>query len=130
MAISDGAFKVFSRHLVVLGVTAIMEGEEREGKLPRFLAYPGTLICLRDMIFFLTAGHNVAQIKEGILGGAKMVAKLNDTFGLKKRSDELIPFDLNLDQMVFVDDEELGLDFGLILLTRYYQNLLLANNPM
>jgi hypothetical protein len=125
---SEGV-QFFCRHLVALCVTFEHVGGNQADKEPSFAAYAGTLIKIQESIFLLTAGHILRQLesalrsdKIGITG-----AVLADTFGLNRICDQPIPFDLKNARMFYIDDNEQGLDFGVIYLEPYYVRLLAAN---
>jgi len=117
------------RHLVGLCVTYRHTTAE-EALLPsRFATCSGTLIFIEGALYFLTAGHVLEELKT--LRDSKQVeienASLADVFGTKRVSDTPIPFDLKSAQLFFIDDEELGLDFGVIPLEPHHARLLAKN---
>lgn len=121
---SEG-LQFFCRHLIALCVTYRRKGEDKE----RFAAYSGTLIQLHNAVFFLTAGHILEDL-EGARNSSEVEFKsavLADTFGHKRITNVPIPFDLKGAKFFHVNDEEEGLDFGVIALTSYYVRLLAAN---
>ena len=115
----------FCRHLVGLCVTYQRAGSEKN----EFAIYSGTLISIEGVVCFLTAGHilsNLAQVRDS----AEIVianAVLADTFGKDAVSTVPIPFDLKGAHLIHSDDEDEGLDFGVIPLSPYYVNLLAKN---
>ena len=116
----------FCRHLVALCTTAVPKSPNPEK--PRFFAGCGTLINIRGHIMFLTAGHILREVERALESDQyDITAALADTFGSGRKSDHPIPFDLKSAQFWYVDDEELGLDFGVIFLRPYYVNLLALN---
>jgi hypothetical protein len=121
-------FQFFCRHLVALGASYWM-GPRAPDQPPHFTLYSGTLIKIRDVIFFLTAGHALKELREAMLRPEfnKDAICLIDSFGLDPTDKHPIPIALKPEDMVFIDDDELGLDFGLIPLRPYYLNLLAAN---
>jgi hypothetical protein len=117
----------FGRHLVALCVT--FREKDSQEPLPAFRAYAGTLLYIAGRHFFLTAGHILSELQEA-LESEKIVilsAVLADTFGSERISNFPIPFDLRGANFFFIDDAEMGLDFGVIALTPYYVGLLAAN---
>jgi hypothetical protein len=54
-------------------------------------------------------------------------AVLADVFGWKRVSEKPIPFDLKNSHLCFIDDDELGLDFGLIPIGPHHARLLAKN---
>ena len=119
----------FCRHLIGLCVTYRHKNAEDAGKPARFVACSGTLITIRDAVLYLTAGHVLKELDE--LRAHDQVeitdAVLADTLGWKRISDVPIPFDLKNAQFFYIDDEEEGLDFGVIMLEPHYVRLLAKN---
>lgn len=92
----------------------------------RFFACPGVVIRIRGFFSFLTAGHALKDLHTHLERGDIAVesAVLADTFGSDVISDKPIPFDLLNEPRFFIDNEEEGLDFGLIALRPHYMALL------
>jgi hypothetical protein len=117
------------RHLVGLCVTYRHIAEE-EARLPsRFTTCSGTLLFVEGALYFLTAGHVLRELKE--LRDSKHIivehASLADIFGARRVSDTPIPIDLHSALLCFVDDEGLGLDFGVIPIGPHHARLLTKN---
>ena len=116
----------FCRHLVALCVTY----REVRGGVPvektSFFACPGVVLCIHGLCSFLTAGHALEDLSAHLERGEIIIesAVLADTFGPGAMSETPIPFDLKNEPRFFIDDEEEGLDFGLIALRPYYVALL------
>ena len=122
--------RVFSRHLVGLGVT--YQAIDTDGKLidePKFHVIAGLIFSIRDCWHFLTAGHAIIKI-ENLLAAKKIKlhsCMLNDTFGPNAKNSDSIPFEYTSAPKYYVDNRKVGLDFGLIGLRPYYRPLLEAN---
>jgi hypothetical protein len=117
------------RHLVGLCVTYRHKTEEDTQLPPRFAACSGTLLFVEGALYFLTAGHVLRELKE-LRDNDQVVidhASLADIFGLKAISGMAIPFSLQSAMLCFVDDDELGLDFGVIPLGAHHARLLSKN---
>lgn len=119
------AIAFFCRHLVGLCVTYERDGDDSI----EFAAYSGTLILVEDNVFFLTAGHILKDLDEVRKRTDIKItsAVLADTFGHKRISNLPIPFDLNSAHLIHIDDDNEGLDFGVIPLSPYYVRLLAKN---
>jgi hypothetical protein len=95
----------------------------------RFLTCSGTLIFIEGALYFLTAGHVLEELKT--LRDCEQIqienASQADVFGAKRVSDTPIPFDLKNALLCFIDDEELGLDFGIIPIEHHHASLLSKN---
>ena len=115
----------FCRHLVGLCVTYQRADSEKN----EFAIYSGTLISIEGMVCFLTAGHILSDLAK-VRDSAEITianAVLADTFGKDAVSTVPIPFDLKGARLIHFDDEDEGLDFGVIPLSPYYVNLLAKN---
>ncbi|MDA9431143.1 hypothetical protein XH88_04925 [Bradyrhizobium sp. CCBAU 51627] len=95
----------------------------------RFATCSGTLIVIEGALYFLTAGHVLKSLKE--LRDSRDItiegASLADVFGHQRISDTPIPFDFKNAQLCFVDDDELGLDFGIVPIGAHHARLLAKN---
>ena len=127
-SISKG-LEFLCRHLVGLCVTYKNTALEEVDLPPRFATCSGTLIFIEGALYFLTAGHVLKELKA--LRDCEQIqienASLADVFGAKRISDTPIPFDLKDAPLCFIDDEELGLDFGVIPIGYHHANLLSEN---
>lgn len=123
------ALEFLCRHLVALCVTYQECNEIGPTGEPRFFACPGTIICIRGVYSLLTAGHTLKDWDEAIRRGRVRVlsAVLADIFGSERVTEEPIPFDFVNEPRFYIDDEEEGLDFGLVALQPYYARLLAKN---
>ena len=128
--ISSEILEFFGRHLVAICVTYHETGNNLAGRKAGFAAYNGTLIRIKGAICFLTAGHVLAQLK-ATLDNDKVDLEsvvLADTFTKGHIADRPIPFDLKNARFHFIDDDDEGLDFGVIVLDPYYVRLLAKND--
>jgi hypothetical protein len=122
-------FQFLCRHLVGLCVT-YRHATAEEAHLPsRFVTCSGTLLFVEGALYFLTAGHVLKGLRD--LRDSEHVliehASLADVFGANIVSDTPIPFDLTTALLCFVDDDELGLDFGIIPIGPHHARLLAKN---
>jgi hypothetical protein len=117
------------RHLVGLCVTYRHTNPE-EALLPsRFTTCSGTLLFIEGVLYFLTAGHVLKSLQE-LRDNKEVVienAALADVFGYRRVSDTPIPFDLKNAHLSFIDDEEAGLDFGVVPIGPHHARLLARN---
>jgi hypothetical protein len=119
----------FCRHLVGMCVAFERRGDCDKKRSPRFAAYAGTLIRIHDAYCFLTAGHILRTLEKALQSDSVEIknAVLADTFGRGQFNDHPIPFDLKNARVFYIDDDDEGLDFGVILLEPYYVRLLATN---
>jgi hypothetical protein len=126
-SLASKTLQFFCRHLV--GLCVIYEIKNDETGKQHFAAFSGTLIIIAGQVHFLTAGHVLKVVDE--LRNNAMVeinrAVLADIFGGDKISDQPIPFVLTDARFFYIDNEEDGLDFGVMALDPYYVRLLAKN---
>ena len=122
--------RFLGRHLVALCVT--FREKDKPDERPIFRAYAGTLIYIEGRNFFLTAGHILSELRDVLQDDRIEVlnAVLGDTFGPAPKSKIPIPFVLKREDMFFIDDDDEGLDFGVVMLNSYYVGLLAANGSV
>jgi len=117
----------YCRHLVGLCVT--YRHRHEAGLRSRFATCSGTLIYVEGALYFLTAGHVLKELQN--LRTSEQVeiedAALADVFGWKRVSEKPIPFDIKSAHLCYIDDDELGLDFGVIPLGPHHARLLAKN---
>jgi hypothetical protein len=119
----------FCRHLVGLGVTYRHKNVEDAAKPARFSVSSGTLISIHGSICFLTAGH-VLEALDNLRSHDQVEiesAVLVDTMGWRRVSDVPIPFDLKSASLFYINNDEDGLDFGVIALEPHHVGLLAKN---
>jgi hypothetical protein len=83
-------------------------------------------------VYFLSAGHSMRNLRKSLENPAfrKDSICLIDSFGPKPVDRHPVPFAVKPEEIVFIDDDKLGLDFGLIPLRPYYVNLLSKNGTV
>jgi hypothetical protein len=132
-ALKDNSGDMFSflcRHLVCLAGTyqPIDANEEPNGPVQPFI-YPAWILSICDTWCLVTAGHILKRLDEPLnskrirLTGCVLV----DSLGPDAVSPLHIPFDYQRLPKFYIEDEEAGLDFGLIALSPYYRGLLEIN---
>ncbi len=126
----DDIIQFFCRHLVAICITfQNIDAKNQPINEVKFDAFPGVIINIRDFYYFLTAGH-VLQTWENAFREKKvniLDSVLADTFGPDMRSPQPIPFDFLNERIFYINDDEKGLDFGLIVLHSHYVRLLEKN---
>jgi hypothetical protein len=120
---SSSMLGLLGRHMVALCLTFQRESETE------FRAYAGLLLQIDGVTNFLTAGHVLRAVETALSDATISVTEITlaDIFGWKRISELPIPFDLRKAPRIFIDDDESGLDFGLVLLDPHYVRLLNAN---
>ena len=120
----------FCRHLVALCITFQHLDDKKQpiGDI-KFDASPGIVINIRGIYYFLTAGHILKDLENLLSKKMALIysSVLADTFGINSTSPQPIPFDFLNEPKFFIDNDDEGLDFGLIMLRKYYIELLDKN---
>jgi hypothetical protein len=117
------------RHLVGLCVTYRHTTPDEAPLRSRFTTCSGTLLFVEGALYFLTAGHVLRELHELRQHSDVLIegASLADVFGYQRISDTPIPFDIRDAQLAFIDDDKLGLDFGIIPIGPHHARLLAKN---
>jgi hypothetical protein len=124
------AVRFFCRHLVSLsGWYQTIDPNGNPTGQERFFSYSGFVISIQGVWNFVTAGHILIDLEQHLQNKTIKVRKyvLVDKFGPDAKSHDPIPFDYEKTPKLPVLDDEAGLDFGLIMLSPHYRNLLRAN---
>ncbi|GJL95218.1 MAG: hypothetical protein DHS20C05_16230 [Hyphococcus sp.] len=121
--------RFFGKHLVAIDIA--FKPTRKFPPKKRFkerIFLSATLIDLNGVLFLLTAGHCLEEVREVAESGLEISSsQIIDTFGDQIKVNLPIPFHLNPDSFLFVHDDEYGLDFGLIPVRPIFEKLLLAN---
>jgi len=124
----SNASKFLFRHAVAISVNYRLKDDPHDHP-KRVVNYSATVMSVSDYVFLLTAGHCVLEI-ERILESDEyeyINSTIADIFGLEAVSDLPIPINLRHAARLAVDDEESGLDYGLIHLQTNQIRLLTKN---
>ena len=127
---NNGMLQFFCRHLVALCITyQQLNDKNKPINEVKFDATSGLIINIRGVYYFLTAGHILKNLEEALRSENVLIhgSVLADTFGPGAASSYPIPIDLLNEPKFYIDDEEEGLDFGIIMLRPYYIELLKKN---
>lgn len=126
----DTRYNFLAQHLVALEGSYEYLGSDKRptGSFGHFL-YSGFVMSLRGQWLLVTAGHILQDLQERL--EKRQVELLScyliDYFGPNAKSHSPIPFTFKAAPNFHVHDEDMGLDFGLIRLSGYYQGLLEKN---
>ena len=127
MSKQEGLIRFLSRHLVSL--TFFDRSPARATEFfgaGRMMLVSGFVVSVRGVWFWITAGHVLEEIDAALSAGQQLEDwKLDDTFGWQATHSDPIPFDFNSSHRSHLYRD--GMDYGVIALRRYYQNLLSAN---
>jgi hypothetical protein len=115
------------RHLVCLTGTVVeLKNAVRKKD---FFNISGFVVSLYGDWIFVTAGHALKRLDERVERGELAIVEcsLADYFGLDVETGLGIPFNYGDATKRYVDDDTLGLDFGLIFLHSHYRRLMEKN---
>jgi hypothetical protein len=115
------------RHLVCITGTAIELKSDQKKKV--FFNISGFVVSLYGGWMLITAGHALERLDKRIKNGELEIVEcsLADYFALDVDSAVGIPINYKDIKKLYLDDDSLGLDFGLILLGPHYRRLLEKN---
>jgi hypothetical protein len=123
-------FRYYASHFVGLaGLCQRLAPDGSPKGEARCFFFSGFAISIRRTWYWATAGHVLHEIESEVRDRKADVLELYlvDCFGLGVRSKEPIPFDYGGSYKFFRDEEDNGLDFGIIELRPHYRRLLRAN---
>ncbi len=116
------AFLAFmSDHLVLLGGTyASQAAWGRDDGKECFFALPGFVMTVRGVWCLVTAGHSIQELEEGFAAGKYRLTNccVAAHFGSRAAGEKTIPFDFQSCGKLSINDEEAGLDFAMLTLTK------------
>jgi hypothetical protein len=119
----------FCRHLVGLSVVYQHVDWDDQQLPPRLAVCSGTLIYVSNALYFLTAGHVLRELDQlRHSDGVEIKSSaLVDIFGNDCVDKNPIPLELQIAELIYTDDGNLGHDFGIMRLSFHYANLLQKN---
>ena len=125
--------KYLSRHIVAIcGSYIYLDDKEQPTGAPKFYSYTGTIFEILGSWAIVTAGHVLRSI-EAASKHPKMRIEgevLVDYCGVGATSAQPIPFKPLEQGWLYLDDDSLGLDFGLILVRPFFKASLQTNGIM
>lgn len=130
IAHANAFMKFMGRHLVVL--TGLYESYDDNGKLfhTGLFAFSGFVLNLHDRFFWVTAGHCFDdKFDKPIRAGTLKILECGfaDYFGDKVINAHKIPYSYEPGCAFYIDNESMGLDFGVIPLDNLTTRGLIAN---
>ncbi|MBL8798740.1 MAG: hypothetical protein JNM56_32910 [Planctomycetia bacterium] len=125
--------RFMSRHLVALIGTYYRLDEDGQPSGPHSFVVSGFVIEFRHAWLWATAGHCLRDLDDLVRGQqegriAQLQFVLADYFGPSPLDRHPIPFVYEDTVRHAIDDEASGLDYGLVIVSPYYQRLLEAND--
>lgn len=121
----------FWRHVVCLAVqyVALDDNGQPSGK-EHFLAISGFMMSFRGLWFLVTAGHVLNDLDNRLKRRELRITscRLADYFGIDAKIKEPLPFTYDEDTIRgFIDNDQIGLDLGLIFIRDFFRLSLEAN---
>jgi hypothetical protein len=126
----DAFLKFMARHLV--GLTGFYKSYDRDGKAfaEGAFALSGFVVEIAGIFFWVTAGHCLEELLDTPLreGSLRLFhTGFADYFGSKAQHFEPIPYTYEPGSAFYLQQPELGLDFGLLPLSSLTCRALIAN---
>jgi hypothetical protein len=118
---AQDALRFFCQHLVGLSMKYTLPDGMREMR-----AYSGFLLEVRGVWFYATAGHSLVNLFQALPRCANVTTHLHDAWGTNAVQSS-IPFPLVDSWHVEVDEDESGLDVGLVVVEAIIRRNLEAN---
>jgi hypothetical protein len=121
--------QTFGKHTVSLGwIDAEPDAKGRPLDKPRKFCVSGFIMSFDGQWVLLTAGHILKGIDSVLEAGRQLHScVLIDSFGDKVSHRQPFPFAYEDAPKFYIDDDDLGIDFGFIVLRDMYKKLLEAN---
>lgn len=120
---------LLAQHFVVLRIEHDVRDATGDFGPRKAAILSGFLLEVRNVIFWVTAGHCLKIIDDGINAGQLRVheATFMDHFGLRAINSHGIPFHYEVGCGHYIDEGAEGLDYALIAIDRNKQSLFEAN---
>ena len=117
MSLSADVLRTVGHHFVTLSCVQVVPGKAEE----LVHVFSGFVIDVLGVWFYVTAGHIPQRIRRAEQTGAKFdVWRLGDqTAG--RRFDSGIPYAMDIEQWLVIEDEEQGLDYAVVVLGGLYR---------
>lgn len=117
-------------HLVALiGTFNPVDADGQPTGWPEPFIAAGCILSFRGEWGWLTAGHILGSIENKLKNPQiKGLFRLADTFGPNANNHLQIPFDYESAEKSFIDDDEAGLDYGLIALSTLHKEQMEKNH--
>jgi hypothetical protein len=125
--------KYLSRHIVAIcGSYIYLDDKGQPTGEPKFYSYTGTIFEILGHWVIVTAGHVLRSIEEASKHPKVRVEAevLVDYCGVGAKNNQPIPFKPLEQGWLYIDDDSLGLDFGLILVRPFFKASLQTNGIM
>jgi hypothetical protein len=116
-SLTERFFKTVGRHFVTLSCLQRRRGIAEE----RALVFSGFLVKAGGVWFYVTAGHILRDIRKSLARGDTFdVWRLDDQTAGNSFGGAAIPYAFEIERWLVVEDEEIGLDYAVVLLEPYY----------
>jgi hypothetical protein len=127
--LADRFLKHWGRHFVslIFRFQAIVDGEPSH--LQTVEPHSGFVVELEDEWHLIVAGHALIRIRDLLTEGkiTGLSTCLGDLFGEGVKIRDPIPFDYDGADKFFMEEDEYGLDFGIVRLREFFRRSITAN---
>lgn len=124
--IADQILDQLRTHLVGLSWLDVLSepqkgNKARERDCPEAFAASGFVLSVQDQWFLCTAGHVLHGLERRLQAGRRLVKSRLIDVGTRPGGFPAVPFDFGPSHCMYVDDDELGLDYGAVPLRPLYR---------
>ncbi len=119
--------KSVGRHFITLSCVRTLPGEQEE----KIFVFSGFLIEVRDVWFYVTAGHILRDIRKALDQGATFdVWRLGDQTAGNRFNNSAVPFGFDINRWGVIENDEIGLDYAAVSLEELYCRQLQAGGAV
>jgi hypothetical protein len=124
--LSQLVLKAVGRHFVSLSCVQLLPDGKKKAQV-----FSGFLVDVRGVWIYVTAGHILRDIRLSLAAGGGFDAwRLDDTSAGNRFKGAAIPFAFDLDRWVVIEQEEIGLDYAVVVLGDLYRRSLAAGGAV
>lgn len=125
--LNERFMKSVGRHFITLSCVRTLVGEHEE----KTFVFSGFLIEVKDVWFYVTAGHILRDIRKALSQGAGFdIWRLGDQTAGNRFNNSAIPFGFDINRWGIIENEELGLDYAVVPLEELYCRQLQAGGAV
>lgn len=125
--LNERFMKSVGRHFVTLSCVRTFPGEHEE----KTFVFSGFLIEVKDVWFYVTAGHILRDIRKALSQGAAFdVWRLGDQTAGNRFNNSAVPYGFDINRWGVIENDELGLDYAVVPLEELYCRQLQAGGAV
>ena len=125
--LNERFMKSVGRHFITLSCVRKMPGEHEE----KTFVFSGFLIEVKDVWFYVTAGHILRDIRKALGQGVAFdIWRLGDQTAGNRFNNSAVPFGFDIKRWGVIENDELGLDYAVVPLEELYCRQLQAGGAV